>query len=43
MDIKRSGAQPSAKEPAEYFTGTVRGDRSQKGLFAAYTESTGRK
>ncbi|MEG4201277.1 (R)-mandelonitrile lyase [Microcoleus sp. Pol12A5] len=23
MDIKRSGSQPSAKEPAEYFTGTV--------------------
>ena len=26
MDIKRSGSQPSAKEPAEYFTGTVRID-----------------
>ncbi|MGO4665289.1 (R)-mandelonitrile lyase [Bosea sp. 2RAB26] len=26
MDIKRSGAQPSAKGPAEYFTGTVRID-----------------
>jgi quercetin dioxygenase-like cupin family protein len=23
MDIKRSGSQPSAKRPAEYFTGTV--------------------
>jgi hypothetical protein len=27
MEIKRSGAQPSAKGPAEYFTGTVRVDR----------------
>lgn len=26
MDIKRSGSQPSAKAPAEYFTGTVRID-----------------
>lgn len=26
MDIKRSGSQPSAKGPAEYFTGTVRVD-----------------
>ncbi|GAU80140.1 cupin domain-containing protein [Bosea sp. BIWAKO-01] len=26
MDIKRSGAQPSAKGPAEYFTGTARID-----------------
>jgi quercetin dioxygenase-like cupin family protein len=26
MDIKRSGAQPSAKGEAEYFTGTVRID-----------------
>jgi quercetin dioxygenase-like cupin family protein len=26
MDIKRSGSQPSAKAPAEYFTGTVRVD-----------------
>ena len=26
MDIKRSGLQPSAKGPAEYFTGTVRID-----------------
>jgi quercetin dioxygenase-like cupin family protein len=26
MEIKRSGAQPSAKGPADYFTGTVRID-----------------
>lgn len=26
MDIKRSGSQPSAKGPAEYFKGTVRID-----------------
>jgi len=26
MDIKRCGSQPSAKGPAEYFTGTVRVD-----------------
>ena len=26
MDIKRSGSEPSAKGPAEYFTGTVRID-----------------
>ena len=26
MEIKRSGAQPSAKGPAEWFTGTVRVD-----------------
>jgi quercetin dioxygenase-like cupin family protein len=26
MDIKRSGSQPSAKGPADYFTGTVRFD-----------------
>jgi quercetin dioxygenase-like cupin family protein len=26
MDIKKSGSQPSAKGPAEYFTGTVRID-----------------
>ena len=26
MDIKRSGSQPSAKGPTEYFTGTVRVD-----------------
>jgi quercetin dioxygenase-like cupin family protein len=26
MEIKRAGSQPSGKEPAEYFTGTVRID-----------------
>jgi quercetin dioxygenase-like cupin family protein len=26
MDIKRNGAQPSAKGPADWFTGTVRID-----------------
>ena len=26
MDVKRSGAEPSRKGPAEYFTGTVRID-----------------
>jgi quercetin dioxygenase-like cupin family protein len=26
MDIKRNGSQPSAKGPADYFTGTVRLD-----------------
>ena len=26
MDIKRNGAQPSAKGPADWFTGTVRVD-----------------
>jgi quercetin dioxygenase-like cupin family protein len=26
MDIKRNGAQPSGKGPADYFTGTVRVD-----------------
>ena len=26
MDIKRAGSQPSAKGPAEWFTGTVRID-----------------
>ncbi len=26
MDIKRGGSQPSAKGPAEWFTGTVRID-----------------
>ncbi|MGR4843087.1 cupin domain-containing protein [Rhizobium sp. LARHSG275] len=31
MDIKRSGSQPSAKGPAEWFTGSVRVDP----LFAA--------
>jgi quercetin dioxygenase-like cupin family protein len=31
MDIKRSGSQPSAKGPADYFTGTVRIDAPFKG------------
>jgi quercetin dioxygenase-like cupin family protein len=31
MDIKRSGSAPSAKGPAEYFTGTVRIDAPFKG------------
>ena len=31
MDIKRSGAQPSAQGPADYFTGTVRIDAPFKG------------
>nr|WP_294545617.1 cupin domain-containing protein [uncultured Rhodopila sp.] len=31
MDIKRSGSQPSAKGPAEYFTGTVRIDAAFAG------------
>jgi quercetin dioxygenase-like cupin family protein len=31
MDIKRSGSQPSCKEPADWFTGTVRIDH----LFSA--------
>ena len=26
MEIKRAGSQPSAKGPADYFTGTVRVD-----------------
>jgi quercetin dioxygenase-like cupin family protein len=26
MEIKRNGSQPSAKGPADYFTGTVRID-----------------
>ena len=26
MDIKRNGSQPSAKGPADWFTGTVRID-----------------
>ncbi len=26
MDIKRSGSQPSARGPADWFTGTVRID-----------------
>lgn len=32
MDIKRNGTQPSAKGPADWFTGAVRVDR----LFDAY-------
>jgi quercetin dioxygenase-like cupin family protein len=31
MDIKRSGSQPSAKGPADYFTGSVRIDAPFKG------------
>ena len=31
MDIRRSGSQPSAKGPAEYFTGVVRIDAPFKG------------
>lgn len=31
MDIKRNGSQPSAKGPAEYFTGSVRIDTPLKG------------
>jgi quercetin dioxygenase-like cupin family protein len=31
MDIKRSGSAPSAKGPAEYFTGTVRIDAPFQG------------
>lgn len=31
MDIKRSGSRPSAKGPADYFTGTVRIDAPFKG------------
>jgi len=31
MEIKRSGSQPSAKGPEEYFTGTVRIDAPFKG------------
>ena len=31
MDIKRSGSQPSAKGPGEYFTGTVRLDAPFQG------------
>ena len=31
MNIKRSGSQPSAKGPEEYFTGTVRIDAPFKG------------
>jgi len=35
MDIKRSGSQPSAAGPAEYFTGTVRIDARFSGTGAA--------
>ncbi len=35
MEIKRSGSQPSAKAPAEYFTGSVRVDP----LFQAHDPS----
>ena len=35
MDIKRSGSQPSARGPADYFTGTVRIDAPFKGSGAA--------
>ncbi len=31
MDIKRSGSQPSARGPAEYFTGVVRIDAPFRG------------
>ena len=31
MNITRNGSQPSAKGPAEYFTGTVRIDSPFKG------------
>ena len=31
MDIKRSGSQPSARGPADYFTGQVRIDEPFKG------------
>jgi quercetin dioxygenase-like cupin family protein len=31
MEIKRNGTQPSAKGPADYFTGTVRIDSPFKG------------
>ena len=32
MDIKRNGSQPSAKGPAEYFTGAVRIDSPFSGV-----------
>ena len=32
MDIKRSGSQPSARGPADWFTGVVRIDAPFKGL-----------
>lgn len=35
MDIKRNGSQPSAKGPADYFTGTVRIDAPFKGADTA--------
>lgn len=35
MDITRSGSQPSARGPADYFTGTVRIDAPFKGTGAA--------
>lgn len=35
MDIKRNGSQPSAKGPADYFTGSVRIDAPFKGSDAA--------
>ncbi len=31
MDIKRNGSQPSAKGPAEWFTGTVQIDPTVRG------------
>jgi quercetin dioxygenase-like cupin family protein len=38
MEIKRNGSQPSAKGPADWFTGTVRIDP----LFEAASPATGR-
>ncbi|MDE1992487.1 MAG: cupin domain-containing protein [Rhizobiaceae bacterium] len=35
MNIKRSGSEPSAKGPADYFTGTVRIDAPFKGMAPA--------
>jgi len=35
MEIKRNGSQPSAKGPADWFTGTVRIDSPFKGSYAA--------
>ena len=34
MEIKRSGSQPSARGPAEYFTGTVRLDSAWREALA---------
>lgn len=34
MDIKRAGSQPSAKGPADYFTGSVRIDAPFAGSIA---------